>query len=121
MPCRNYADLIAWQQAIDLTEAIYRVTETLPPDERYGLTAQMRRSSVSISANIAEGQGRRTSGEFLNHLSMAHGSVRELETHVIIAARLKLLSPQAFAELSQRLAEVGRLIQCLINALERTR
>jgi four helix bundle protein len=80
MTIRNFRDLLAWQRAMDLVVELYRVTGLMPPDERFGLTAQMRRAAVSVASNIAEGQGRRTDGEFLNHLSMAHGSLRELET-----------------------------------------
>ena len=71
VPSKNYADLAAWQRAMDLVEAVYALSSALPPEERFGLRAQMRRAAVSIPANIAEGQGRRTRGEFLNHLSMA--------------------------------------------------
>lgn len=85
VPGKNYQDLIAWQLAMDLVEAVYRESAGIPVEKRYGLTAPMRRAAVSIPANIAEGQGRHTDGEFLNQLSVAHGSVRELETHTMIA------------------------------------
>ena len=119
MPSRNYTDLIAWQKATDLVEATYRATVTLPPDERYGLSAQMRRAAVSIPSNIAEGQGRRTDGEFLNQLSVAHGSVRELETHVMLAKRLQFFEMDVVNELLHRLSEVGRLVTGLSQSLER--
>ncbi len=85
MPARNYADLIAWQKAMDLVEETYRVSARFPKEEIYGLTSQLRRSAVSIPSNIAEGQGRRTKQEFTHYLSIAYGSLRELETQILIA------------------------------------
>ena len=119
MPSRNYTDLIAWQKAMDLVEATYRATATLPSDEKNGLSAQMRRAAVSIPSNIAEGQGRRTDGEFLNQLSVAHGSVRELETHVMLARRLEFFETAVVNELLQQLSEVGRLVTGLRQSLDR--
>ena len=112
----NYRDLIAWQRAMSLAEAVYSATSALPPEEKFGLSSQMRRAAVSIPANIAEGQGRRTDGEFVNLLSVAHGSVRELETHVMLAERLHLLSGQTVKELLADAAEVGRLVRGLLNS-----
>jgi four helix bundle protein len=97
---KNYQDLLAWKRAMDLVETVYRETAAMPADERFGLTAQMRRAAVSVPANVAEGQGRRTCGEFRNHLSAAHGSVRELETHTMIAGRLEFLTPSAVTPFS---------------------
>jgi four helix bundle protein len=110
MPSRNYQDLIAWQRAMDLVEVVYRESAAMPLEERFGLIAQMRRASTSIPPNVAEGQGRRTCGEFLNHLSIAHGSVRELGTHAILAGRLGLLAQPVVAQILERAAEVGRLV-----------
>src|SRR6185436_10213356 len=106
----DYTELIAWQRPIDLVASVYDVSRTFSADERYGLTAQMRRAAVSVSANIAEGQGRRSRGQFLNQLSVAQGSLCELETHVVIAERIALLERTAARELLDRTAEVGRLI-----------
>ncbi len=119
MAIRNYRDLLAWQKSMDLVEAVYRASHDFPVEERYGLSAQMRRAAISVSANIAEGQGRRTCGEFRNHLSIAHGSVRELETHVLVARRLEMLSPALSDGLLARASEVGRLVIGLSNALAR--
>ena len=88
---KNYSDLLAWQKAVDLVCDVYADTSSFPPDERFGLTSQVRRASVSIAANIAEGQGRASRNEFVHFLSIAHGSLRELETHIIIANRLRFL------------------------------
>ena len=104
---------------MSLAEVAYAVTRTLPREERFGLSAQIRRAAASIPANIAEGQGRATRGEFLNHLSVAHGSVRELETHVMLAERLRFLDREQERAVLDRAAEVGRLITGLANALRR--
>lgn len=94
MAGKNYRDLIAWQKAMDFVEDVYRVTERFPKEETYGLTAQLRRSSVSIPSNIAEGQGRMGGGHFRNSLSVAHGELREAETQLMISARLGYLDPE---------------------------
>lgn len=107
MGVRNYSDLIVWQKAMDLVEAVYRV---FPKEEVYGLTAQLRRAAVSVPSNIAEGQGRRSTREFLHYLSIAHGSLRELETQLLIAARLGYCDAAEQENLTEITAEVGRLI-----------
>ena len=121
MPSRNYQDLIAWQKAMDLAEATYSATSRLPPDERFGLCAQMRRAAVSIPANIAEGEGRRTDGEFVNQLSVAHGSIRELETHVMLSGRFQFLPSSVTESLLSQAGEVGRLVNGLANSIEARR
>jgi four helix bundle protein len=113
---KNYQDLIAWQKAMDLAEAVYRATASLPREELFGLTSQMRRAAISIPANIAEGQGRRTDGEFVNQLSVAHGSIRELETHAILCGRLRMLKAAEVRSLLDAAAEVGRLVTGLANS-----
>jgi four helix bundle protein len=104
---------------MDLAEAVYRITAAMPREELYGLTSQMRRAAVSVPANIAEGQGRRTDGEFLNQLSIAHGSVRELETHVMLCQRLRMLKAGEVNQLLASAGEVGRLVTGLANSKER--
>ncbi len=121
MERKNYTQLVAWQSAMQLVERIYQASERLPAGERYGLAAQMRRSAVSIPANIAEGQGRRTCGEFVNQLSAAHGSTRELETHLMLASRLGMLDEQTVKELLDKAGEVGRLVAALLRALDHAR
>ena len=117
MTVNRYDELIAWRKAMDLVEGVYTSTTCFPKEEVYGLTRQLRRSAVSIPSNIAEGQGRRSTNEFLHHLSIAHGSLRELETQVLIASRLKLLKDNRSDELLKMCAEVGRLINGLYNSL----
>lgn len=118
---RNFMDLIAWQKAMALAEAVYRISAALPTDERFGLTAQMRRAAVGIPSNIAEGQGRRTDGEFLNLISVAHGSVRELETQLMLCERLGFLDGKGVGSVLKQTAEVGRLINGLANSIESDR
>ncbi len=89
MKVRRYQDLIVWQKAMDLVEKVYEITRHYPREELYGLTAQSRKAAVSIPSNIAEGQGRSTTPDFLRHLSIAYGSLLELETQILIARRLK--------------------------------
>jgi len=107
---RNYADPIAWQKAMNLAESVYRVTKTLPQRETYGLASQMRRAAVSIPSNIAEGEGRGTPGQFLHMLAVSYGSLRELETQVILAGRLRRVSDDDRHQMVEQCAEVGRLL-----------
>ncbi len=114
---RNYQDLIAWQKAMDLVEEVYRATREFPKEELYGLTSQLRRAVVSVPSNVAEGQGRRTANEFQHFLSIAHGSLREVETQLMIAHRLAYLPTESLQSLMNLAAEVGRLSQGLSNSL----
>jgi four helix bundle protein len=116
MASRNYRDLIAWQKAMDLTVAVYRSTQSYPSSEMYGLVSQSRRAAVSVPANIAEGEGRGTKPEFARFLRIAHGSLRELETHLMLAARLSYIAERAASETLDQCSEVGRLISGLIRA-----
>jgi four helix bundle protein len=120
MTIRNYADLAAWQKAMDLAEAVYRVTAGFPKEELYGLRGQLRKAATSVPSNIAEGQGRRSDGAFAHHLSIAHGSLREVETQVLLAGRFGYLDQDQSKRLLEQAAEVGRLISGLANSL-RTR
>ena len=118
---KDYSDLIAWQKAMDLVEAVYCCTARFPADERFGLTSQLRRAAVSVPSNIAEGQGRRSPGEFLQCVSVAQGSVREVETQVLIAGRLRSITSAEQADMVHLTHEVGRLLTGLGNMLERRR
>jgi four helix bundle protein len=114
---RNYQDLIAWQKAMDLVEAVYQTTKIFPKEEIYALTGQLRRAAVSIPSNIAEGQGRSSKKEFCNFLSIAHGSVREVETQIMIAERLQYISKEQVTAILELAAEVGRLLQGLMKTI----
>jgi four helix bundle protein len=113
----SYRDLLVWQKALDLAEAVYHATRDWPREELYGLTNQARRAAASVPANIAEGQGRSGSKEFLHHLSIAKGSLHELETHLFLAQRLGYGSAAAYAGLLLQSAEVGRMLLGLIRKL----
>ncbi|MGL4513946.1 MAG: four helix bundle protein [Lacipirellulaceae bacterium] len=118
MAVKNYRDLIAWQKAMDLAEQVYALTQSFPPDERFGMTSQLRRSSVSVPSNIAEGQGRFSDRDFHRFLSIAHGSLREAETQLELATRLRFVNAEKVAPLSDLAAEVGRLIVGLARSLK---
>ena len=117
MKVKNYQELIAWQRAMDLVEDVYKATKDFPREEIYGLTSQIRRAAVSIPSNIAEGQGRRTTADFLRHLSIAYGSLREVETQALIARRLRYIAQTKLDEVMNRAGEVGRLLNGLMSSL----
>jgi len=119
MKVKHYQELIVWQKAMNLAEEVYKVSRSFPREEIYGLTSQLRRAAVSIPSNVAEGQGRRTTQSFLNHLSIAYGSLLELETQLLIATRLSYLTNGKCQEVLQLAAEVGRLLNGLITSLAR--
>jgi len=117
MPSRDYRDLVAWKKAFELTLAIYRETSSFPSGEKYGLTSQLRRASVSIPSNIAEGQGRNSYGEFLHHLRIALGSLNEVETQLLISNALGYVQSNRMAALLALMSEVARLINGLSRSL----
>ena len=119
MHLKSYRDLEVWQKAMDLVVGCYRMTEQFPKTELYGLTSQLQRAAVSIPANIAEGQGRSHTREFLNHLSVAYGSLMEVETHLEIEARLEYLDQAALNRLLDQTGETGRMLNGLMQALNR--
>src|SRR5687768_4574073 len=89
---QSYRDLKVWQKSVALTEEVYRITSMFPRDELYGLSSQLKRAAVSIAANIAEGHARSTRGEYRNHVSIARGSVTEVEVLLLIAERIRVVS-----------------------------
>ena len=119
MPINSFRDLRVWQAAMDLVEAVYQSSSKFPHEEIYGLTSQIRRAAVSIPSNVAEGQGRRTTADFLRHLSIAYGSLLEVETQALIASRLSYLAKEKCYELLNRTAEVGRLLNGLMSSLSK--
>jgi len=112
---RKHHELLAWQQAIKLVEAVYLATRPFPKEEIYGLTAQIRREAISIPSNIAEGAARSARKEFLHFLSMARGSLSEIETQLIIAQDLGYLKSDA--EIFQFLDKVFALVGGLMKSL----
>jgi four helix bundle protein len=119
MTVRNYRDLILWQKAMDLVEMVYRVTANFPQDELYGLRSQMRRAAVSVPSNIAEGDGRESSGDFLRYLAIANGSRREIETQTLIAQRLGYLTERQCSDVLALTSEIGRVRQGLVDSINR--
>ena len=106
----KYSDLVVWQKAMDLVTSIYEITAGFPNDERFWLTSQIRRAAVSIPSNIAEGHGRKATGAYLNHISIALGSVMELETQMQIASRLNFIDSNACTLLLAQTEEIGRML-----------
>jgi four helix bundle protein len=117
MGVRSYQELTVWQKAMDLVEVIYAATRSWPKEEIYSLTSQVRRAGVSVASNIAEGQGRNSTKEFLHHLSMAYGSLCEVETQLLVAQRLDYLNSDTAKQLLTATAEVGRLLNGLSRSL----
>jgi four helix bundle protein len=111
----TFQDLRIWQEAMDLTVEIYRVTGGFPRNETYGLASQMRRAAVSVPSNIAEGKGHRSDPEFVRFLLHARGSLLELQTQLLIARRLQYLSEEKADELCRNGDGIGRGLNALIN------
>jgi four helix bundle protein len=114
----SYRDLIAWQKAMVLVRSVYVLTASWPADERFGLTSQVRRAAVSVPTNIAEGSGRSGSREFRHGLSVAHGSLCELETQLLIGIDLGLCETNQGGQVLTQAAEVGRINRGLIRKLD---
>ncbi|MFN4288658.1 MAG: four helix bundle protein [Brevundimonas sp.] len=117
MPLRSYRDLTVWQDGIGLVKACYVITRSFPKDELFGLTSQIRRSAVSIPANIAEGYGRGTRKDYVRHLMIAQGSLKELETHLIIASEVDLAPGGEIEPALRRCDPLGRGLGALIRSL----
>jgi four helix bundle protein len=113
----SFRDLIAWQKAMALVTEVYRVTETFPDRERFGLTNQVRRAAVSVASNIAEGKGRFSKKEFVHFLSTARGSLCEVQTQLEIGRNLGYVSQPAFEQLDETAREVGRVLNGLMKTV----
>ena len=118
MKVRSYDHLIAWQKAVELVVEIYRASRSFPKEELYGLISQIRRAAVSIPSNIAEGQGRLSTGEFKQFLGHARASLFEVETQLEIALRLEYLNADKARELRTHCSELGRIINGLLSSLD---
>jgi four helix bundle protein len=117
---RSYRDLKVWQDGMTLVVDCYSFSKEFPKEELFGLTSQLRRAAVSIPANIAEGYGRDSGGSYVNFLKTAQGSLKELETHLILAQRLKFGNFDLAEQLLARCASVGRMLHALIRGLQRS-
>ncbi|CAN5662392.1 four helix bundle protein [soil metagenome] len=113
----SYRDLRVWQAGMDLVEEVYRLTARYPDRELYGLTSQMRRSAVSIPSNIAEGHSRENTKEYLYHISVAQGSLAELQTQIEIAGRLGYLPQEQVDQALNRTVSLAKQLYALCNAL----
>jgi len=107
-----------WQKAVELAVSCHQAVKRLPKHETYGLSQQIRRSAVSVSANIAEGHGRDHLGDYLHHLSIANGSLMELETHLLISTRLTYLESNETDAILVQTGEISRMLSGLISRLK---
>lgn len=118
---KSYRELEVWKRALLLVADVYLVTRKLPADERFGLTSQLRRAAVSVTCNIAEGYGRATRGEYLNHLSMARGSLLEVEALFAVCLTLGVLHEGDTRACADHLTHMRRMLRALRNSLTRSK
>ena len=111
-------DLKVWQAAMELAEDSYRLTRGFPKEEMFGMVSQIRRAAVSIAANIAEGHGRENTGSFIQFLRISQGSLKELETHLILSTRVKLTHMDVIEMSLQRCESLGKMLRSLIRSLQ---
>ena len=116
---RDYRDLVVWKEAMDIAERVYSLTRSFPREEMFGMTSQMRRCAVSIPANIAEGFGRAQRRSFIQFLRIAQGSLKELETHVLLCSRIGLISPEVAAEMDVHCTRLGKRFVSFVRSLDR--
>ncbi len=115
---QSYRDLKVWQAGIQLAKRCYQVTKGFPKEEMFGLTSQIRRAAVSIPANVAEGHGRESTGDYVHFLRIAQGSLKELETHLILSNEVELCTNARLMPLYAATDELGRMLRALIRALQ---
>ncbi len=116
---RTFRDLMVWQKAVLFVTEIYRVTKDFPREEQFGLVSQMRRSSISIPSNIAEGYGRKSTGDYLRFLQIAMGSIFEIQTQLQIAVNLQYVNAGCFTEMFDESREIERMLSSLLNRLNK--
>ncbi len=116
----SHTKLVVWQKSVDLVEFVYKITREFPDEEKFGLVSQMRRCAVSIPSNIAEGQGRKTNGEFGYFLRIAYGSSSELETQLLIASRLGFLTKENYDSVIVNLEDVRKMLNGLLTHVSKT-
>jgi four helix bundle protein len=114
----SYRDLLVWQKAVELALLVYRFSEGFPKREIYGLTSQVRRAGISVPSNIAEGYGRGSRREYIQFLSIAQGSLKEMETQTIIAQRLAYATPSQAERVLTEAEVVGKMLGSLIRSLK---
>ncbi len=118
MDVRSYRDLLVWQKAMQIAKMVYFLVKKLPREELFALSNQMRRAAISIPSNIAEGQARNSTKEFLQFLSVAKGSKAELETQLTLCVEINYLSTNDISQIMLLLDEIGKMINALINKLK---
>jgi len=116
----SYKDLQVWQRAMDIAAACYEATRDFPKAEAYGMTSQIRRAAVSIPASIAEGYGRDSTGNFVSFLKVAQGSLKELETHLMLTVRVGIAQQDEVQGLLQQCDELGRMLRAYIRSIQRS-
>ena len=114
----SYKDLLVWKASVEMAVDCYSATKALPRSETYGMISQIRRSAASIAANIAEGHGRENTGSFVQFLRMAQGSLKELETHLVICERVGLMHELETKKLLGQADEIGRMMRSMIRSLQ---
>jgi four helix bundle protein len=115
---QDFQNLTVWQRAMELAEAVYELTKLFPPDELYGLTSQLRRASVSVASNIAEGRGRGSDGEFRHFLNIAQGSAFEVQTQLLLAARLKIGDELLLRKANALCIETTKMLGALLQSVK---
>ncbi|MBN9076830.1 MAG: four helix bundle protein [Rhizobiales bacterium] len=115
---RSYRDLRVWNEAMELAADCYRVTRTFPREEMFGMISQIRRAGASVPANIAEGYGRESTGSYVQFLKNAQGSLKELETHVLLAVKVSMTPRDNVAPLLDRAEIVGKMLRSLIRSVK---
>ena len=115
---QDFKDLTVWQRAMELAETVYGLTKSFPMDELYGLTSQLRRASVSIASNIAEGRGRGSDGEFKHFLNIAQGSTYEVQTQLLLARKLKIGNGALLERAESQCIEISKMLGAFIQSLK---
>ncbi|MFH1563879.1 MAG: four helix bundle protein [Nitrospirota bacterium] len=116
---RPHSNLDVWKKAIKLVISVYKLTTQYPPEEKYGLVSQMRRATVSIPSNIAEGVARKTTKEYIQFLYISRGSLSELDTHLEISQQIGYINSEQYKDMIDEMDEISRMLSGLIKALEK--
>lgn len=115
---KSYQDLKVWQSGMELAKLCYLLTRSFPKEELFGMTSQIRRAAASIPANIAEGYGRETTGDYIRFLRIAQGSLKELETHLLLSVEVDICRVDVTQSAQSAAGELGKMLRSLIRTLE---
>ncbi len=119
MTVHSYKDLDVWKKSMRLVTDVCELTKSFPREELYGLTSQVRRSAVSVPSNIAEGRGKRSTGDFIRYLNIAYGSLAELETQILIAENLQYTTEKTTLGFIEKIGEINRMLNGMISKLDK--